>query len=103
MRLDPFQPTEIDPRATLAKRLPSWGASIVKALVRVLWRWYWSLGLVGMFLATAAAGAALWLGVAELPFSESNQAELRGLVGAALVPALLLVLVTGMLRGGRRR
>ena len=48
-------------------------------------------------------GIGLWMALGFVPHGRDELAELRALLEAALLPALLLVVVVGMLRSGRRR
>jgi hypothetical protein len=91
------------PTSTLAKRLPGWGMTVLKAVGRSFWAWYRGLSMVPMFLVTCALGTAAIVGLGYLPLSSPQLSELRRLAEGLLVITLLLVLIVGMFRGGRSR
>ena len=85
----------------LLRRLPQWSVAALKAIGRSLWRWYWNLGMIGMFIATAVAGVVAWTTVGYLPANAGQRRELRQIIESVLLLGLLLSLIIGMLRGDR--
>lgn len=86
----------------LAARAPRLAMIVLKALVRRAWRWYSQLSLPAMLVATSALGATVWIGLAEVPAARTAVSEARAALSSALVVSILLVLLVGAVRGGRR-
>jgi hypothetical protein len=88
-------------REVISKILASIPDYIIKGLGALL-RWYWRLGMVAMFIVAAVIGAAA---VSALPMfitSPASRASIQHTVGTILVLWLLVVLIIGVIRPGRR-
>lgn len=92
----------MSPTSWIVNRLPSWGMSLLKSIGGALWGWYRNLSLVPMFIVTCIAGAIVFVAIGRLSMPASDYAQLRRLFVSLLVLALLVVLIVGMFRRGRR-
>jgi hypothetical protein len=81
------------------KKLPDLLLSAVGGFLR----WYWSLTTAAMFFVTAVVGAGIVLGLGQLPTSSSARSADQKAAVTTIVAALILVILIGMIRPGRRR
>jgi hypothetical protein len=88
-------------REVLAKLLGSLPDYTIKAIGAFL-RWYWRLGMLPMFLVTAVMGAATLSVLPTIIPSETARLQAQHTVGALLVAWVLIVLIVGVIRPGRR-
>lgn len=78
------------------KKIPDLAFSAVGAA----WRWYWKLGLLGMFFTTVIVGALFITVIPSLPLPAGVRSSIRGDAVAVTIVAALLALLIGMIRGG---
>jgi hypothetical protein len=88
-------------REVISKIVVSVPDYIIKGLGAFL-RWYWQLGTVAMFIVAAIIGAVAISALPMVISSPNVQASVQRTFETILVAWLLLVLLVGIIRPGRR-